>query len=342
MSLELKNEATVLAAVRLFLRAGHADGESREAMATLIAETSQVPLTHLDVWERMLRAEFWKAENERPSTWRFWKKPPAFASWLDLCSANGFRRERALRSSLGGAPNAFFLSLAVRRLNDWVPQVRLAAKERVPQIAALSGPDVVVEVLWNQLPHWTSWGRLEDADRQVLIDLISQDGVAEALTHRLTTSASGPASTILTQAGRGNALDESLRDIVRDAIQPSLRARAYRCLLEGRMTWIAGYKWTWTDKRWCKGRVEPVLGERCLEAHQSVRDILRSALKDPSPLVRRIAADQLMLNKEAVGAELTVLAHSLATDPAPYVAERGRFILSGAGLYNGDTTASAS
>jgi hypothetical protein len=329
MSLELENQAPVQAAVRRVLKAGPTEGESHKAMALLISETSNIELSNLDMWERFVRAELWKSENDKSaSKWMFWKTPSSFASWLDLCNGNGFKRERALRSSLGGAPNAFFLSLAVRRLNDWVPEVRAAAEQRLPQIAELSDPKVVVDVLWNTLPNWTSWGRLGDSNREVLLDLVSREPVSRALRTRLMEATAGPATAILAQAGRTDALDPWLGDLAKGAIQPSLRARAYRCLLEGRMTWVAGHKWIWTDKRWCKGRIDPVLGERPIHSGVPFQSTLRSALVDPSPLVRRIAADQLMLHKDSVGADFTAIAEALAADPAPYIAERGRFILS--------------
>jgi hypothetical protein len=113
-----------------------------------------------------------------------------------------------------------------------------------------------------------------------------------------------------------------------DSIQPSVRAKAYRSLLEGRMTWVAGFKWVWTDKRWGKGRVDPVVGERSIVISEDVQTVLRKALVDRSPLVRRVAADQLILRRETMGADAIELAKALATDASPYIAERGCWVLS--------------
>ena len=328
MSYQLQHENDVLAAVRRFLHSGIAGREAAEAMASLVAETSRLSLTNLDAWERKIRTEL-RAIEERSSPVRckFWKRPAHFASWLDLCSGNGFERERILRALSEGAPNGFFCALALRRLNDWVPQVRAAAREHLLQIAKRSDPEYVVDALWNTLPHWISWGRTEDADRQVLTDLTSIEEVALALKSRIVGSTSGPATAILAQAGRAPVLDQWLSEIAEAAIQPSVRAKAYRCQLEGRMVWVVGRKWTWTDIRWCKGRFEPILGERSVSIGSPFLEILRMALVDRSPMVRRVAGELLIRHLESVGADSFALAKRLASDPSPSVAERGRFAL---------------
>ena len=329
MSRQFPNETAVLAAVRRFLKAAPAGSDAKEAMALLISETSRIGLGNLDDWERILRAELWSvAQSHSSSQWKLWKKPVSFASWLDLCNGDGFKRERILRSLSSAAPNGFLFSLAVRRLNDWVPEVRAAAREHLPLIAELSDPDVVVDALWNTLPHWASWGRMEELNRLVLIDFIRLEAVSLALKVRIMRATAGPATAILAQAGRMHTLDKWLLDLARGAIQPSVRAKSYRSLLEGRMTWLTGHKWSWTDVKWCKGRFEPVLGERPLRDGEPFLTVLKMALIDRSPLVRCIAADQFLLHSESVGEDALVIAEALAADPSPYIAERGRFWLS--------------
>lgn len=327
MSRELQIDSAVLSAVRRFLHASAAGSEASEAMASLVAETSRLPLTHLEAWESALRTELWKVEEWRSTSWRIWKKPARFVSWLDLCSGDGFRRERTLRTLSAGAPNAFLLLLAVRRLNDWVPEVRAAAREQVPAIASSSDPDHVVDALWHALPHSISWSRLEDRDRQVLSDLITRERVMPILKSRIISATAGPATAVLTQAGRSPALDEWLGEIAASAVQPSVRARAYRWLLEGRIVWVAGRTWKWTDVRWCRGQFVPILGERPRPVEPSFVVLLWSASADRSAAVRRLAGDMLIQRLESVGDEAVKLAELLASDPVPSVAERGRFVL---------------
>src|SRR5689334_21025908 len=112
-----------LEALREFLRSGGDVDSSAEMVAMLAEVTDQLPLRSLDLWERWIRSEL-RLIEDGSSELRFWKYRKSLSTWLDLCSGDGFKRERILRSSLGPAPNTFFCLLAIRRLNDWVPQVR--------------------------------------------------------------------------------------------------------------------------------------------------------------------------------------------------------------------------
>jgi hypothetical protein len=298
------------------------------AIDAIVTATSRLSLTNLEAWEGKLRAELWKSKQVPSfSVRKFWRRPTRFVSWLDLSHSDGFKREEALRALYEGAPNGFFFSLAVRRLNDWVPQVRAAARDNLPLIAKRSDPEHVVDALWKVLPHCSSWGRMEDADRQVLTDLVCIEGVTFALKSRIVSATAGPTTAIFAQAGRTPALDRWLSEIAKNAIQPSVRAKAYRCQLEGRMVWVAGRKWAWTDLRWCEGRFEPILGVRPLSLTSPFLEVLKMALADRSPIVRRVAGDLLIQQLEIVGTEAVNLAKLLASDDSPSVAERGRFAL---------------
>lgn len=327
---QLQNEVVVLAKVRRLISAGLAGNDVSQPMASLIDETSRLPLRNLDAWESAIRTEIWETEGtffrDTRSLWR--RRTARFPSWLDLCSGDGFRRERILRALTEGAPNGLFFSLAMRRLNDWVPQVRSAARERLPMIARRSDPEVVVDGLWTMLPHCSSWGRMKHADAQVLADLISIDRVTQVLKSRITHATAGPAPLILAQAGRSPALDQWLGEIAATAVQPSVRARAYRYLLEGRVVWVVGRRWTWTDVKWCKQRLEPVLEERFISVNEPFWRILEEASVDRSARVRRVAADLLIQQLGAIGGDAAAMAERLASDPHQSVAERGRFLVS--------------
>jgi hypothetical protein len=326
MSRRLHNESAISAAIDRLLSVGSAGDDVTDAMASLIAETSLLPLDNLDQWERLIRTELWAFES-RPSSswWRFRRKRSSFASWLDLCSGDGFRRERTLRTLSGGAPNAFLLALAVRRLNDWVPQVRAAARESVPRLAECSAPKHVVDALWNVLGHCDTWGRLEAADRQALDQLITIEPVGVELCSRILAATAGPVTKILSQAGRVPTLDHFLKVFAAAAVQPSVRAKAYRSLLDGRVSWVVGRKWRWTDLKWCKGRFEPVIEGRAIREAPNFLGILEMALADRSALVRRVAAEFLIRQLSSIGDNAANIAERLASDPSAYVAERGRF-----------------
>ena len=81
----------------------------------------------------------------------------------------------------------------------------------------------------------------------------------------MLNSTSGPLAAIMSEVGRKvDALDNSLEEIATDAIQPSLRAKAYRSLFEGNISWLEGRKWEWTDRRYNEGRMQSILGVRVI------------------------------------------------------------------------------
>lgn len=324
---QLQNENDVLTAVRRFLRSSIDHRDEAEAMSSVVEVTSHLSLTNLEVWEGKLRMELWEIDRFPPSRWKFWSISRRSVSWLDLCNGDGFRRELAFRALSERAPNGFFLTLALRRLNDWVPEVRAAAREHLPMIVERSDPNYVVDALWTTLSHFSTWARIGDAGRQVLVDLISLGDLAVALKSRIVSATSGPTATILAQIGRTPILDRWLDEIATSAIQPAVRAKAYRSQLKRRIVWVVGRRWVWTELKWCKGRFEPVLGERPLSPDRPFVEILRMALVDRSPFVRRLAGEFLIQQLSAIGDESVELAESLASDPSPSVAERGRFAL---------------
>lgn len=328
MSLQREMEARVLPAVSEFVGSLNSGSGVVADMTGLVEVTSHLPLSNLEYWERLIRSGLYQAAaNSKPAKWKFWTKPTPFLTWIDLCSGDGFKRERTLRILSGRAPNRFFFAMAVRRLNDWVPQVRSAAREQLPSIAVASNPEDVVDVLCAVLPHWNSWGRLEDEGKQTLLAIASIDAVAHALKSRLISAAAGPLASVLAQVGRTSVLDAHLPQIANRAIQPSVRAKAYKALLDGKAMWVAGRKWEWIDLRYCKGHFTPTLCDRPLTTRSPLEETLRAASSDRSTFVRRVAGDVLIRELGTLGAVGFQLANALASDSHPSVAERGKFAL---------------
>ena len=330
MPIKQEHEEGVARAVSELACAIKSGGYPEDELSKLVELTSHVPLSNLGQWERQL-SDTYSAAFLRPYSVRqkLWGRLPApLLTWIDLCSGNGYKREEALRAFQGiPAPNAFFLVLAFRRLNDWVPEVRSAAREVLPRIAQQSSAAYVAEALCATLAHWTSWGRMEEWDKEALMKIVAVDGVSQALVAQINANATGPMTVALAQLGRANILDEQLPQIASHAIQPWVRARAYRSLLEGRVTWVEGREWKWTDKRYCEGRYVPVIAERKLSVVMPVTELINAAAVDKSPIVRRIAGEFLIKNLDAMEGKSLELAGLLAGDASPSVAERGRFAL---------------
>lgn len=321
-------EEAVISGVHDFARSMNSGSKVVSDMSALVNATSALPLTKLDYWERLIRNEFYKAlEATAQPKWKIWNKPQHFLTWVDLCSWDGFKREKTIRTLSNGAPNTFFFALVLRRLNDWVPQVRKAVREHLPKIAELSNPEHVADGLCLILSNWNSWGRIEDEDKKVLLKIISSKPVAAALKIKILNGTSGPLPTIFSQIGREATFDSELHDFAVNAVQPSVRAKAFRCLFEGEMTWVEGYKWKWTDVRFCKGRVMPIIGKRKLTSELQFLKSLHQASGDRSSLVRRVAAEILIRELDSLGSEAKTLANKFSKDSALSVSERGDFAL---------------
>lgn len=321
-------EKKVVSAVREFASSINSGRKIVADMSSLVDVTSQLPLSNLDYWERLIRSEFSSAsETSSQSKWNIWSKPSQLLTWVDLISWDGYKRARTLRTITGAVPNSFFFALAVRRLNDWVPQVREAARDKLPLIVQSSDPAHIVDALCITLPHWNSWGRMDELDKQALLNIISSKDIAEAFKDKIISSTSGPMTSIFAQVGRTSVLDEYLTEIAKTAIQPSVRAKAYRSQFEGKMVWFEGRKWEWTDIRYCEGRLKAIVSERNLTIPCPLLETLRLASVDRSPIVRKVAAEMLIRDLEVLGNESLPLANLFASDTSSSVAERGKFAL---------------
>ncbi len=297
-------------------------------MSELVSLTSELPLSGFDYWERLIRNEYYFARKDAAiPSYNLWSKPNDVLTWLDIVSWDGHKREKAIRTLSGAALNSFFLSFAIRRLNDWVPQVRKAAREKLPEIARETTPEIVAEALCSVLSNWSTWGRIEEADKKVLLQIMCNEKIAKALSKKLISSTCGPMPSLFSQFGRTQILDEYIEDIASKAIQPSVRAKAYRALFERRVIWTEGRKWVWTDKRYCEGRMEPIVVERELNVNASVLDLLIRSSVDRSSIVRRISAEFVIRELTSLGVDGVKLAEKFSLDLSSTVSERGRFAL---------------
>lgn len=321
-------ETRITAALKEFVETKKSSSKVVSDVSPVIKTTSELPLVNLEYWERYIREEYDNAlASGYSNKWKFWESNTPRITLLDLCSWDGYRREKALRAIGGKVPNRFFLALVLRRLNDWVPQVRQAAQDVLSKVLVNTEPSYVADVICFTLSHWSSWKRIDISNRQTLLDTLSNKEIANQIKLKLLNSTSGPLGSILSELGRVDALDNSLEEIATDAIQPSLRAKAYRSLFEGKISWFEGREWEWIDRRYNKGRMKPIVAERALTTKPQLLPTLRSATSDRSSLVRRIAAEILIKELDSLGSESSSLAEQFSIDRSAAVAERGKFAL---------------
>lgn len=321
-------EEQIISALKAFAGSINSGGKVVADISPLVEVTSRLLLSNLDYWERLIRSEFSSPlKSSIQPKWKIWSRPSQILTWLDLVSWDGYKREKTLRTITGAAPNSFFFALALRRLNDWVPQVREAARERLSLIVEASNPVHIVDALCVTLSYWDSWGRIGKLEKQALLDILSSKEIGNSLKSKLISSTDGPMASLFSQVGRTPVLDEYVGEIAESAIQPSVRAKAYRSQFEGKMVWIEGRKWEWTDIRYCEGRLNPVVSERKLTITTPFLEVMRKASVDRSSIVRRIAAEFLIREFNILGEESVKLAKLFASDKSLAVSERGKFAL---------------
>lgn len=327
MVYEHESNEEVVSAVREYAKSVKNNSNVAEAMATLKDITSQIPLRHLDSWERLIRDAF-SAEIEKKHKWFQFTQKERFLTWIDVFSWDGYKREKTLRTFAGPVPNSFFCAMILRRLNDWVPQVRAAAREKLPIIVDSTNPVFVVEAISSTLTSWKSWGRMKEPDKQALFSILANKHIFDTLLVHIVSSTSGPVMYLLSQCGRDKCIDGHLSHIAKNAIQPSVRAKAYRSQLDGVIKWQEGYEWKWTDKVYGIGRIIPTISERKISNEPAFEKTLYAASTDRSSVVRRVAAEFLIKDLDRLSADTALnYARRFKNDSSLPVSERGKFAL---------------
>ena len=350
MAWDDRHKDAVLAAVKqVYAQPSSGKAPPGDLPESLIRATESVRLERLDLWESAIRWAIYSSADGAQSEDVLWDKGrdwligfwnpkrssyAPFIPWLEICNANGYRREKALAALAGPAPNRLLLALLMRRLNDWVPQVRAQARRSLISIAQQTSPDIVADVLLVTLAGWVSWGRMGPEDREAVLEIIRIPAVTQALASRLQTATAGPMTTLLAQLGRCDALDGSLWDLAQHAVQPALRSKAYRCLFERRAVWFTGWERGVDMRNYGRPKMVKRVAERAIaERPGPYMTLLRTAAADRSPVVRWVVAEMLVRDLEPIGQEDALnLAKQLSQDATPKIAERGRFVLKRLGV----------
>jgi len=326
MHMQTAIENDIKRAIKLYIDSVNKRTDVQDAIAPLIAITDTLELKKLAFWERFIRDEIaYQTRYERPKWARFLSESKH--QWLRIIDVNGYVREDSLRNLTTGAPNIFFLALFVRRFNDWVPQVRAAARDALPTVIQNSAPEYVIPVLSIAILRWRKWAHIETADKALLLQTISHPDRIQRLITQLINTTAGPIPALLAQMGRSENIDPYLNHIADNAVQPHVRAKAFRCLFEGRMFWLERREFQPARGFYDQDTFIPIIGERKITVHVPLLNLLHRAARDPSSIVRKIAAEFVIRNIETMGNEAQDFATCFATDNASSVAAQGRFIL---------------
>lgn len=249
---------------------------------------------------------------------------PDFA-WLFLFHPSGYVRRAAL-DRISDPPNSpFWLAALAWRLNDWVEPVRLAATRCAERTLHLATPQVAADAALYLLDRRLVWGRWKD-EPKILDRVFERADVLAALAVTLIRQPTGSLAKTLRNALRYPAIDRHLASLAADAVQPSVRAIAYQCLISGKANWVVGFEWAWIDKVYFARRRVPVLETREVRSDQSAADLIREASRDRSAAVRRVAADALIATRSRIPDAASLIAQ-LANDVNPSVRSRADYML---------------
>jgi hypothetical protein len=110
------------------------------------------------------------------------------------------------------------------------------------------------------------------------------------------------------------------------AVQPSVRAAAYRCLISGKAIWPVGFESIWIDKVYGLRRRAPMLETRTIQRDRPAADFVEAGIRDKSPFVRKVVADAMIAVRAQIPNEEKLVAH-LAADRSSLVRSRADFLM---------------
>ena len=276
-------------------------------------------LTHQIVPKQM---EFWSRLVGEKTSYHTERVNP----WIDICNRNGFKRQESLELLDSGAPSAFLFGLLIRRLNDWAPKVRSAAREALIRVARKTHRDIITQSYWFSIPNLYTWRRTDEKELTPYWDLIAQPANIEKIALLIRHSRSGPAANILSQIGRSKNIDKYLPFLALSAVQPSVRAVSYKMMIENKAVWLGRRQWEWLDKKYSKHRVSRVKHSRTIDNPiWSLEECIYNASVDRSPIVRKLAAQATIDHQ--IGDFMIKIGQRLLNDRFSFVSERAKFAL---------------
>ena len=229
-----------------------------------------------------------------------------------MCSVIGYERQRAIEAARD-VNGAFCLGLLIIRLNDWVAQVRVAARYVLEQRLETCEHSLLLgcTTLVYSSAHW---GRIREADREWLKACFDQRIGSGALAAELIARRDGSAAKLARWLLRTPDLDRHLPEIAAQARHPSVRLAASKAIIAGAVDWRDGQR-----------RMRPLTAP--VDRHQTIT----MALVDRSPAVRQAAISAFATLPGSDLDRLPILQRMLL-DRSVRVAEICAFWLKRAGL----------
>jgi len=220
------------------------------------------------------------------------RRQPEMA-WLFIFHRDGYQREAALNLLSGSAPSPFLLAAIAWRLNDWVPQVRRAARRAFSRIVLATPLATLAAVVPFFVLQTRSWLRWEPESAMLPGQMLARPDVVEALGQWFLSATSGPVGQTLQLMLQHEHFDSLLPILSKRAVLPTVRGIALRTLIQREATWQVGFEREWIDKVFGLSRRVPVFHRRQVQSPGTWEHYIEDGLHDRSVMVRRIAADAL-------------------------------------------------
>lgn len=250
------------------------------------------------------------------------------AGWPGLAHWSGYARERSLLSLEKKISAPIVFSIFLRRLNDWVPQVRHAAMSILPAVATETSASVVAESFFVLFPRMLSWKRWGDAVPVEVVSLLGDPDIFTGFSERIATRSGGEPLRALLAAAPSPAVDAHLPRFAASARAPAVRSVATRWLLDGQTSWSDGEEKAWINKALGEFHFRPVIRQRSISPEViDTRVVCSQAARDKAVQVRREAGSYLLSRRGHLEGWERELAKELLDDPYPSVVERARFAL---------------
>lgn len=247
--------------------------------------------------------------------------------WLLMFHGNGYVRQAAMETLTSSPKCPFEIAAVVYRMNDWVANVRAASNAYAREFLATTRADAMSESAFFLLPHMMHLNRWDDQALSIVHEGIYRADVLDEMRLQFLAPRSGRVGQTLRIVLQRADFDIHLEKLALDSMIPTVRAIAAETLLMGRARWFVGFRREWVNKVHGISRRIAEYEARAVEIDFAGTNVLQSAARDKSSLVRRIAADFLITKRKNLTAEMKEILDFLMNDKSPAVRSRIDFLI---------------
>jgi len=180
---------------------------------------------------------YWFSPRSRPTaTENLLLDGTRSGAFVLMCSRDGFKRQRALEA-VREVPSGFCLGLLIVRLNDWVEEVRQAARLALDGQAESLKSGLLLECYELYLSS-SDWGRMREVDRVALDRLFGQGVPRDLLMTSITARRDDRAVNTAERMLRRGEWDSELPTLATTACHWGVRLKALRALFAGEHRWL--------------------------------------------------------------------------------------------------------